>query len=126
MLPMLPPAAPVSSFYKVKEELMVHLSFQASLYSSLPQLASDLPYFLPEEDEEEFDDGIHLVVCVHGLDGKTAVLTEQPSLSVYKSSAPLAPSYGRKKAYTVEAQRTEQIGNEGCSKHWKTSVYFQS
>ncbi|KAJ8403073.1 hypothetical protein AAFF_G00359890 [Aldrovandia affinis] len=62
------------NFYKVKEELMVHLSFQATLYSNLPQLASDLPYFLPEEDEEEFDDGIHLVVCVHGLDGNSADL----------------------------------------------------
>ncbi|XP_061110796.1 protein FAM135B [Conger conger] len=62
------------NFYKMKEELMVHLNFQASLYSSLPQLASDLPYFLPEEDEEEFDDGIHLVVCVHGLDGNSADL----------------------------------------------------
>ncbi|KAG9355468.1 hypothetical protein JZ751_000306 [Albula glossodonta] len=58
----------------LKEELLVHLHFQASLYSSLPQLASDLPYFLPEEDEEEFDDGIHLVVCVHGLDGNSADL----------------------------------------------------
>ncbi|KAI1901638.1 hypothetical protein AGOR_G00036460 [Albula goreensis] len=62
------------NFYKVREELLVHLHFQASLYSSLPQLASDLPYFLPEEDEEEFDDGIHLVVCVHGLDGNSADL----------------------------------------------------
>lgn len=47
------------------------MSFQASLYSDLPLLASDLPYFPPEEDDEEFDDGIHLVVCVHGLDGKS-------------------------------------------------------
>ncbi|KAJ8334230.1 hypothetical protein SKAU_G00398690, partial [Synaphobranchus kaupii] len=62
------------NFYKMKEEVMVHLSFQAMLYSSLPQLASDLPYFLPEEEEEEFDDGIHLVVCVHGLDGNSADL----------------------------------------------------
>lgn len=46
------------------------MSFQASLYSDLPLLASDLPYFPPEEDDEEFDDGIHLVVCVHGLDGE--------------------------------------------------------
>lgn len=48
------------------------LSFQASLYSDLPLLASDLPYFPPEEDDEEFEDGIHLVVCVHGLDGESA------------------------------------------------------
>lgn len=59
-----------SSFYKAKEELFKELSFQASLYSDLPLLASDLPYFPPEEDDEEFDDGIHLVVCVHGLDGE--------------------------------------------------------
>lgn len=61
-----------SSFYKAKEELFKELSFQASLYSDLPLLASDLPYFPPEEDDEEFDDGIHLVVCVHGLDGESA------------------------------------------------------
>lgn len=46
------------------------MSFQASWYSDLPVLASDLPYFPPEEDDEEFEDGIHLVVCVHGLDGE--------------------------------------------------------
>ena len=48
------------------------MSLQASLYSDLPLLASDLPYFPPEEEDEEFEDGIHLVVCVHGLDGKSA------------------------------------------------------
>ncbi|KAJ8273348.1 hypothetical protein GJAV_G00100590 [Gymnothorax javanicus] len=62
------------NFHKMKEELMVHLNFEATIYSSLPQLASELPYFLPEEEEEEFDDGIHLVVCVHGLDGNSADL----------------------------------------------------
>uniref|UniRef100_A0A3B5LL15 DUF676 domain-containing protein n=1 Tax=Xiphophorus couchianus TaxID=32473 RepID=A0A3B5LL15_9TELE len=62
------------SFYKAKEELLKELKFQASLYSDLPLLASDLPYFPPEEDDEEFEDGIHLVVCVHGLDGNSADL----------------------------------------------------
>ncbi|KAM3597049.1 uncharacterized protein V6R79_025378 [Siganus canaliculatus] len=62
------------NFYKAKEELLKELSFQAGLYSDLPLLASDLPYFPPEEDDEEFDDGIHLVVCVHGLDGNSADL----------------------------------------------------
>uniref|UniRef100_A0A3B5LPU5 DUF676 domain-containing protein n=1 Tax=Xiphophorus couchianus TaxID=32473 RepID=A0A3B5LPU5_9TELE len=61
-------------FYKAKEELLKELKFQASLYSDLPLLASDLPYFPPEEDDEEFEDGIHLVVCVHGLDGNSADL----------------------------------------------------
>ncbi|KAM9307284.1 LOW QUALITY PROTEIN: protein FAM135B [Pholidichthys leucotaenia] len=62
------------NFYKAKEELLKELNFQANLYSDLPLLASDLPYFPPEEDDEEFDDGIHLVVCVHGLDGNSADL----------------------------------------------------
>ncbi|XP_077600003.1 protein FAM135B [Stigmatopora nigra] len=62
------------SFFKAKEELFKGMSFQGGLYSDLPRLASDLPYFPPEEDDEEFDDGIHLVVCVHGLDGNSADL----------------------------------------------------
>nr|XP_061808541.1 protein FAM135B-like [Nerophis lumbriciformis] len=62
------------SFFKAKEELFKGMSFQGGLYSDLPLLASDLPYFPPEEDDEEFDDGIHLVVCVHGLDGNSADL----------------------------------------------------
>uniref|UniRef100_A0AAQ4RD89 Family with sequence similarity 135 member B n=1 Tax=Gasterosteus aculeatus aculeatus TaxID=481459 RepID=A0AAQ4RD89_GASAC len=62
------------NFYKAKDELLKELSFQSSLYCDLPLLASDLPYFPPEENDEEFDDGIHLVVCVHGLDGNSADL----------------------------------------------------
>ncbi|XP_061520656.1 protein FAM135B isoform X3 [Phycodurus eques] len=62
------------SFFKAKEKLLKGVSFQGGLYSDLPLLASDLPYFPPEEDDEEFDDGIHLVVCVHGLDGNSADL----------------------------------------------------
>lgn len=58
------------SFYKAKEAFLGKLALRATLYSELPLLASDHPYFSPEEEEEEFEDGIHLVVCVHGLDGK--------------------------------------------------------
>ncbi|XP_062874124.1 protein FAM135B [Trichomycterus rosablanca] len=61
-------------FYKAKEAFMEKLSIRANLYSDLPLLASDHPYFPPEEEEEEFEDGIHLVVCVHGLDGNSADL----------------------------------------------------
>ncbi|MBN3299850.1 F135B protein, partial [Amia calva] len=62
------------NFYKAKDDLLKELNFQGTIYSDLPQLASDVPYFPPEEDDEEFDDGIHLVVCVHGLDGNSADL----------------------------------------------------
>lgn len=58
------------SFFKAKETFLGKLAFRAALYSDLPLLASDHPYFPPEEEEEEFEDGIHLVVCVHGLDGR--------------------------------------------------------
>ncbi|XP_017341428.2 protein FAM135B isoform X2 [Ictalurus punctatus] len=62
------------NFYKAKEAFLGKLAFRATLYSDVPLLASDHPYFPPEEEEEEFDDGIHLVVCVHGLDGNSADL----------------------------------------------------
>uniref|UniRef100_A0A4W5Q5A3 Family with sequence similarity 135 member B n=1 Tax=Hucho hucho TaxID=62062 RepID=A0A4W5Q5A3_9TELE len=61
-------------FYRSKEDLVKELVFQGTLYSDLPHLASDLHYFPPEEEDEEFEDGIHLVVCVHGLDGNSADL----------------------------------------------------
>ncbi|XP_039537411.1 protein FAM135B [Pimephales promelas] len=62
------------NFYKAKEALLSELVFRGTLYSDLPHLASDHPYFPPEEDDTEFEDGIHLVVCVHGLDGNSADL----------------------------------------------------
>ncbi|KAL6473801.1 hypothetical protein MHYP_G00173620 [Metynnis hypsauchen] len=62
------------NFYKAKEAFLRKLAFRATLYSDLPLLASDHPYFPPEEEDEEFEDGIHLVVCVHGLDGNSADL----------------------------------------------------
>ncbi|KAK7139455.1 hypothetical protein R3I93_016559 [Phoxinus phoxinus] len=62
------------NFYKAKEALLSELVFRGTLYSDLPHLASDHPYFPPEEDDAEFEDGIHLVVCVHGLDGNSADL----------------------------------------------------
>ncbi|XP_066435011.1 protein FAM135B [Eleutherodactylus coqui] len=61
------------SFYQAKEKFRKHLKFEGFLYSELSALASDIPYFPPEE-EEHLEDGIHLVVCVHGLDGNSADL----------------------------------------------------
>ncbi|KAK1173055.1 protein FAM135B-like isoform X2 [Acipenser oxyrinchus oxyrinchus] len=62
------------NFYKAKDDLLNELRFRGTLYSDLPQLASDVPYFPPEEEEDNFEDGIHLVICVHGLDGNSADL----------------------------------------------------
>lgn len=52
------------------------MKIEGFLYSDLSVLASDIPYFPPEEEEENLEDGIHLVVCVHGLDGKTCCVQE--------------------------------------------------
>uniref|UniRef100_A0A663DKW6 DUF676 domain-containing protein n=1 Tax=Aquila chrysaetos chrysaetos TaxID=223781 RepID=A0A663DKW6_AQUCH len=57
-------------FYQAKEKFKKEMKIEGFLYSDLSVLASDIPYFPPEEEEENLEDGIHLVVCVHGLDGK--------------------------------------------------------
>ncbi|XP_049637905.1 protein FAM135B [Suncus etruscus] len=62
------------SFYQAKEKFKRELKIDGFLYSDLSVLASDIPYFPPEEEEENLEDGIHLVVCVHGLDGNSADL----------------------------------------------------
>uniref|UniRef100_A0A3P9MK95 Family with sequence similarity 135 member A n=1 Tax=Oryzias latipes TaxID=8090 RepID=A0A3P9MK95_ORYLA len=59
-------------FIKAKEE-MKELKLPGFLYSEVPELASTVPYFSLEEDEN-CDEGIHLIVCVHGLDGNSADL----------------------------------------------------
>lgn len=38
------------------------------MYSDVFKLASSIPYF-SMEDEECSEEGVHLIVCVHGLDG---------------------------------------------------------
>ena len=41
--------------------------------SESPSLASTLPYLLTPEDYDD-GDGLHLIVCVHGLDGQCQLL----------------------------------------------------
>uniref|UniRef100_A0A8C5QUC4 Family with sequence similarity 135 member A n=1 Tax=Leptobrachium leishanense TaxID=445787 RepID=A0A8C5QUC4_9ANUR len=60
------------AFLQAKEELK-QLRLPGFLYSDVPQLASTVPYFTLEE-EDGSDEGIHLIVCVHGLDGNSADL----------------------------------------------------
>ncbi|XP_009874911.1 PREDICTED: protein FAM135B, partial [Apaloderma vittatum] len=62
------------NFYQAKEKFKKEMKVEGFLYSDLSVLASDIPYFPPEEEEENLEDGIHLVVCVHGLDGNSADL----------------------------------------------------
>ncbi|XP_034537218.1 protein FAM135A isoform X2 [Notolabrus celidotus] len=62
----------MKAFVKAKEE-MKQLRLPGFLYSEVPELASTVPYFSLEEDEN-CEEGIHLIVCVHGLDGNSADL----------------------------------------------------
>ncbi|KAM3605735.1 uncharacterized protein V6R79_003828 [Siganus canaliculatus] len=66
------PTPQMKAFIKAKEE-MKQLKLPGVLYSEVPELASTVPYFSLEEDES-CEEGIHLIVCVHGLDGNSADL----------------------------------------------------
>ncbi|XP_064486399.1 uncharacterized protein LOC135398826 isoform X2 [Ornithodoros turicata] len=65
----------VISFIKAKEEFRARLNMPWLWCSDFPALASAVPYFQCDNDLRAFSpDGLHLVICVHGLDGNSADL----------------------------------------------------
>ncbi|XP_023386980.1 protein FAM135A isoform X5 [Pteropus vampyrus] len=66
------PKPQIQAFLQAKEELK-QLNLPGFMYSDVPLLASSVPYFSMEE-EDGSEDGVHLIVCVHGLDGNSADL----------------------------------------------------
>nr|XP_039323652.1 protein FAM135A isoform X7 [Saimiri boliviensis boliviensis] len=66
------PKPQIQAFLQAKEELK-QLKLPGFMYSEVPLLASSIPYFSVEE-EDGSEDGVHLIVCVHGLDGNSADL----------------------------------------------------
>ncbi|NWV40865.1 F135A protein, partial [Grantiella picta] len=66
------PKPQMLAFLQAKEELR-QLKLPGFMYSDVFKLASSTPYFSMEEDECS-EEGIHLIVCVHGLDGNSADL----------------------------------------------------
>ncbi|XP_058162935.1 protein FAM135A isoform X5 [Dasypus novemcinctus] len=66
------PKPQIQAFLQAKEELK-QLKLPGFMYSDIPLLASSSPYFSMEE-EDGSEDGVHLIVCVHGLDGNSADL----------------------------------------------------
>ena len=63
------------SFLKAKEDFKRQIHFNGTLYSDMHPLNSTPPYFHVAEELRPFStDGLHLVVCVHGLDGNSADL----------------------------------------------------
>ncbi|XP_007437094.1 protein FAM135A isoform X2 [Python bivittatus] len=66
------PKPQMLAFLHAKEELK-QLQLPGFMYSDVSRLASSIPYF-STENEENSEDGIHLIICVHGLDGNSADL----------------------------------------------------
>ncbi|XP_064624581.1 protein FAM135A-like isoform X2 [Lineus longissimus] len=62
------------SFVTAKEDLkrMLRSGYHGNLYSDFPNLPSNIPYFWPPSST--YDDDLHLIICVHGLDGNSADL----------------------------------------------------
>ncbi|KAG5900639.1 hypothetical protein JTB14_005915 [Gonioctena quinquepunctata] len=62
-------------FLKAKKEFKSQLNFPGLLYSDMKSFASTVPYFHIGDEFRIFSpEGMHLVVCVHGLDGNSADL----------------------------------------------------
>ncbi|XP_030754590.1 protein FAM135A isoform X2 [Sitophilus oryzae] len=64
----------LKAFLKAKKEFKSQLNFQGVLYSDLNSFASTVPYFHIADEFRIFSPGMHLVICVHGLDGNSADL----------------------------------------------------
>lgn len=64
------------AFVQAKEDFRQQINLPTWLWcSDFPSLASTIPYFSCDPDLKAFSpDGLHLVICVHGLDGNSADL----------------------------------------------------
>lgn len=62
-------------FEKYREEFRKQIKYNGSIYSDYTKLASELPYFYISDEYRAFSPhGMHLIICVHGLDGNSADL----------------------------------------------------
>lgn len=69
------PPLQLLEFEKCREEFKKQIKYSGSIYSNLLKLASDLPYFHISDEYRAFSpNGLHLIICVHGLDGNSADL----------------------------------------------------
>lgn len=66
---------PLMEFEKCRIEFRKHIKYSGQMYCDLMKFASELPYFhINDEYRALSPNGMHLVVCVHGLDGNSADL----------------------------------------------------
>ncbi|XP_036360858.1 protein FAM135A isoform X5 [Octopus sinensis] len=64
------------NYASMKENFKKQLKYQGHLYSEFSSIASDIPYFLTPQyyDPNSNSDHLHLIICVHGLDGNSSDL----------------------------------------------------
>lgn len=66
---------PLMEFEKCREEFRKQINYAGHIYSDFAKLASELPYFHISDEYRAFSpNGLHLIICVHGLDGNSADL----------------------------------------------------
>lgn len=69
------PPMQLMEFEKCREEFRKQINYSGSIYSDFKVLASEMPYFNISDEYRTFSPaGVHLIVCVHGLDGNSADL----------------------------------------------------
>ncbi|XP_031632472.1 protein FAM135A isoform X2 [Contarinia nasturtii] len=67
---------PLMSHEKCRIEFRKQIKYSGQMYCDFAKFASELPYFHHINDEDRLlsRNGMHLIVCVHGLDGNSADL----------------------------------------------------
>ncbi|KAJ2943659.1 hypothetical protein O0L34_g16771 [Tuta absoluta] len=62
-------------FVKCREEFRQSVKYPGAIYSDFPPVESSLPYFHISDEYRMFNpEGLHLIICVHGLDGNSGDL----------------------------------------------------
>ncbi|XP_072947422.1 protein FAM135A [Epargyreus clarus] len=62
-------------FVKCREEFRQSVKYPGAIYSDFPPVDNSLPYFHISDEYRMFNpEGLHLIICVHGLDGNAADL----------------------------------------------------
>lgn len=68
-------ALPLMEFEKCRIEFRKQIKYSGQMYCDFNRFASELPYFhINDEYRSLSPNGMHLIVCVHGLDGNSADL----------------------------------------------------
>lgn len=66
---------PLLEFEKCREEFSKQIKYAGQIYSYFNKFASEVPYFQISNEYRSFSaNGMHLIICVHGLDGNSADL----------------------------------------------------